>query len=456
MKKNRVSQSPKSNFKLALLLLTAPATYTIAKPIQSSAKPNIIFILADDLGFEALGCYGAENYKGLGAVKTPNLDYLAAKGMKFTNCFATPVSSPARAEFLTGKYNFRIGFPDIAGRSGSVESLDTKAHPTIAQYLKQVGYTTAVCGKWHIGPPEKGILIPTLPETTFNHPRVCGFERQSIFGGGHLEDYGEPKPELYTPAIIQKWAINFLKEPARKQDPFFLYYASPIPHVPLMPTPLNPEGDSKVMSNFPFLIEYLDGQVGEILRTLKEQGLEENTIIFFSGDNGTATTVTTQMNDGKEIKGGKATMDDTGSKVPLIAFCPGKIPENTSCSDLVDFSDLLPTLLQLAGTTVPKGIDGVSFSEKLCGRTGTARAWVHTHFDGQYFVRNRDFKLRENKMLYSMEKAPHSELLIMPKNDTAASKAARKQLQSAIDELYNGYVPPVRTGEKRNKMKEIK
>jgi arylsulfatase A-like enzyme len=126
--------------------------------LHHDSKPNIIFILADDLGFETLGCYGGKTYKQngkvLGAVKTPNLDAMAKNGMLFKTCFATPVCSPARSEVLTGKYNFRTGFPSITGMDGAVKRLDSKAHPTVAMQLKESGYDTTVVGKWHLGPPE--------------------------------------------------------------------------------------------------------------------------------------------------------------------------------------------------------------------------------------------------------------------------------------------------------------
>ncbi len=435
------------------LILFFSANTLFAQEAKKQAKPNIIFILADDLGFEALGTYGAKSYKDLGQAKTPNLDRLAAKGVKFTRCFATPVCSPARAEFFTGKYNFKVGFPDIAGRNGSAESLDSKVNPTIAQHLKKVGYTTAVCGKWHIGPPDNKNLIPSAskPETEYPHPQECGFDRQSIFSGGHLNDYGQPKAETYTPAIIHNWALAFLKEPARKEAPFFLYYASPIPHVPHMPTPLNPNGIPDDKSNFPFLIEFLDGQIGEIMQTLESNGLAENTILMFSADNGTASVIRTQMADGNEIKGGKASMKDVGSQVPLLAMWPGKITKGSICSDLIDFSDLMPTLLKLAGAPIPQGIDGVSFAEQLLGRKGNPRTWIHVHFDNQYFVRSVDYKLREDHQLYSMKQAPYNEIHILPENDNSQSKAARKDLQIVMNQLYKGYIPPIILNRKKIK-----
>ena len=181
-------------------------------------RPNIIFILADDLGFETLGADGGVayyNFSGkqpLAPVKTPYLDALARNGMLFKYCFCTPVCSPSRVEFLTGKYNYRSGFVDICGRRGAVKDLDPKAHPTIAARLKAAGYVTAVAGKWHVGEPLAQVL-PTNWDvgTDYPHPKACGFEYQCVVGGHHLELYGPPEPGRYTPERLQHWLLKFLE-----------------------------------------------------------------------------------------------------------------------------------------------------------------------------------------------------------------------------------------------------
>lgn len=410
--------------------------------ILAEEKPNIIVILADDLGTESLGCYGGTSYKDLGPVKTPNLDAMAKAGMRFTRCFATPVCSPARAELLTGKYNFRTGFIDIAGRSGAVSSLDAKAHPTISARLKAAGYVTAVAGKWHLGPPDSMTEIPKTPDadTEYPHPRECGFDRQCILGGAHLNIYGEPKPGVYTPDILQKWVLNFLESRKGKAEPFFLYYPSPIPHEPFLPTPLNPDGPRQEKrgdnKNYPCLVEYLDRQVGEVMKKLAELGLSENTVVFFTADNGTSKRISTVMGDGRIIPGGKGSLLDTGSWVPLLAEWPGRIQPASVDNNLVDFSDILPTCLELAGAPLPEGVDGVSFASQLLGKPGQAREWVHTLIVDKYFVRDSKWKLRENGVLYDVSDAPYTETPILPRDDTPESKAARERLQGILDKLH--------------------
>jgi arylsulfatase A-like enzyme len=428
---------------------TAPATFPFdsaqdrqSLENKSAKRPNIVFILADDLGFEALGCYGGVNYKGLGPVKTPHLDALAKSGMLFKYCFACPVCSPARSEVLTGKYNFRTGFHDIAGRNNATQSLDAKAHPTVAMQLKAAGYVTAVVGKWHLGPPVSMQEIPksATVDTDYPHPRECGFDHQCILGGAHLERYGKPQAGEYTPELMQEWALRFLASRKGQAAPFFLYYASPIPHDPLLPTPLNPDmapakGRAGNQKNFPCLVQYLDQQVGEMVRKLDELGLRKNTLVMFSGDNGTCGVVT-EMRDGREVRGGKGSLLDTGSRVPLLANWPGVIRAGASYEGLVDFSDITPTCLEVAGAQALEKIDGVSFAPQLRGEPGRPREWVHTLFMNWCFVRDAKWKLRETGNLYDISNAPYEEKLIAPESDTPASRAARARLGAVMRRLH--------------------
>jgi arylsulfatase A len=430
----------------ALLSLTICASGLSARAAEAPApKPNIIFILADDLGFEALGCYGGVSYKGLGTVRTPNLDTMAKGGMLFKNCFACPVCSPARSELLTGKYNFRTGFRRILGQPGVPERLDAKAHPTLALRLKDEGYVTAIVGKWHLGPPftkanEKEEIPKTAEaDTDYPHPRDCGFDRQCIFSGGHLNTYGEPKPGAYTPELLQKWALRFLDSRKGKTEPFFLYYPSPIPHGPLHPTPLNPDGKSgrDALKNYPYLIEYLDKQVGELLERLTSLGLRNNTLVMFAGDNG-SYGVTTQMRDGREVTAGKGSPADTGAWVPLLASWPGVVPAGSVYDGMVDFTDIMPTCLEVAGAAKTVGLDGVSFAPQLRGKSGKPREWVFVLGSARWYAREAKWKLRENGQLFDVSNSPYAETLVLPRSATPESRAARARLQAVLDKLHPG------------------
>jgi arylsulfatase A-like enzyme len=408
---------------------------------RGAPRPNIIFILADDLGFEDLGCYGGVTYKGLGPVKTPNLDAMAKEGMLFKYAFACPVCSPSRSELLTGKYNFRTGFRRILGAPGVPDQLDFVAHPTVATRLKKAGYVTAVVGKWHVGPPGTKGEVPKSSEvdTDYPHPRECGFDRQCIFSSGHLNDYSEPKPGKYTPELLQNWALKFLTGRKGEPSPFFLYYASPFPHIPLYATPLNPDGSTarSDLKNYPYLIEYLDRQVGELLDKLTELGLRENTLVMFAGDNG-SYKVTTQMRDGREILGGKGTPLDTGSWVPLLASWPRGIPSGSVYNGMVDFTDILPTCLELAGSKATDTLDGISFAPQLQGKPGAPREWSFSLGWNRWYVRDTKWKLRETGALYDVSDSPYVEALIKPENDTPESKMARVRLQAVLDKMNPG------------------
>jgi arylsulfatase A-like enzyme len=420
---------------------------------EAPARPNIIFILADDLGFESLGCYGGVAYKGLGPVRTPNLDTLAKSGMLFRQCFSCPVCSPARSELLTGKYNFRTGFRRILSQPGVADKLDSNAHPTVANRLKEAGYVTAVVGKWHLGPPfTKGSQVEEIPKTAeadtdYPHPRACGFDRQCLFSGGHLSTYGEPKPGAYTPETLQKWTLRFLESRKGKPEPFFIYYASPIPHAPLYPTPLNPDGKGVPprgdISNYPYLIEYLDRQVGELVDTLSALGLRENTLVMFAGDNGSHQVIT-QMRDGREIKGGKGSPADTGAWVPLIASWPRGVASGSVYGGVVDFTDVLPTCLELAGEAAPQGIDGVSFAPQLQGKGGSSREWVFVLGGDRWYAREVTWKLRSNGELLDVSGSPYAEVPVAGERETPEAKAARVRLQAVLDRLNPGKDGPER------------
>jgi arylsulfatase A-like enzyme len=422
---------------LAIAVVLAARAHGDEPADHHAARPNIVFILADDLGFESIGAYGGKEYQNVGPIRTPNLDALAKSGMRFDQCYATPVCSPARSELLTGKYNFRTGFIDIAGRRGAVDKLDQVAHPTLAAKLKEAGYVTAIDGKWHLsGSTNKCGDVPSSPDhdTAFPHLRECGFDRQFIFDGPHLENYGNPhSAKTYPPAVLQQWCLRFLEEQKDSKRPFFLYYASPIPHFPIKPTPLHPDGKG----SFADVIEYLDMQVGEIVQKLDALGMREKTLIMFSGDNGTDNPISTVMRDGRVIKGGKHLMLDTGSHVPLLASWPGVIAPGSIYAGMVDFTDIMPTCLELAGTAPPNGLDGISFAPQLQGQPGRQpRTWVHSLFLGQYFVRDAGWKLRENGKLFDVSDAPYSERLIKPENDTIDSKAARTRLRAVMTKLH--------------------
>ncbi len=418
---------------------------------ERAARPNIIFILADDLGYQSLGAYGALEYvlgpkAGKAPVKTPNLDALAAGGMRFEHAYASPVCSPTRGQIMTGKYVHRIGLHDITGRRGAVEELDVKAHRTLPQLLREAGYDTALAGKWHLGgrpAPLEENPAGELKDSANAHIAAAGFLRQFNTFGAHLRQYGEPKRGAYYPDVIQAWVLRYLESRKGKEQPFFLYYAAPVPHTPLKPTPLNPDTPEEDARNFPFILEYFDGQIGEMAAKLDALGMRGNTAIFFGGDNGTQG-IGSVMKDGTTRPGCKAQANDGGTRVPLLANWPGTIPPGGVYDGLVDYTDILPSLLDLAGAPAPEGIDGVSFAPVLRGQTGARREWVHALFLGRFFFRDARYALREDGKLYDMsgEAGYREGTAILEEAMDEAARASLARLRAARDRVLPGGWPP--------------
>lgn len=405
-------------------------------------RPNILFILADDLGIECVNCYGGTSFK------TPNIDALARSGIQFNTCFATPVCSPSRAQLLTGKYNFRTGFIDIAGRSGASKELDWFRNPTVASAFKDAGYTTAIAGKWHLGwnnfePKKKDDYDEESNDAVHSpHIEACGFETQRCFRHAYIY-YDKPKPGKYGPDIYQAWVLKYLEQRRGNPKPFFLYYPMGLVHAPFMPTPLNPKsGEKDGQENFRFMVEYCDSEVGQVLKKLDELGLRQNTLVIFAGDNGTDSRIHSRFN-GETLPGKKGEMDDRGSQVPMIASMPGKIAPGQELNDLIDFTDFYPTLLDFAGVEMPKmngenrenKIDGVSFAARLRGEPGKPREWVFSQYVNNYFVRGEKYKLRENGDLYDVSASPQRETLVPSGTETDEAAAARKKLKAILAQI---------------------
>ncbi|MCY2950712.1 MAG: sulfatase-like hydrolase/transferase, partial [Planctomycetota bacterium] len=401
----------------------------------ADGRPNVIVVMADDLGFECLGAYGGETYK------TPHLDRLARSGMMFRQHFGTPVCSPARAQMLTGRYAFRSGFISIAGSSGAVAALDPKQEVTLANLMKGAGYSTAITGKWHLGWGNK----PTTGPAEFDPKQyrassniaACGFQEQYCFSGPHMT-YGEPVKGKYHPDLYQEWALRYLEGRKGKSRPFFMYYGMGLVHFDFDPTPLHPEGKKNDKKNFPYMIEYLDRQIGELVAKLEETGLRENTLILFSSDNG-CDGFKSKLN-GREVVGGKSGMKDTGTWVPLLASWPGGVKGGSECGDLTDYTDFLPTICELGGAKAPgdRAIDGRSFVPQLRGEKVKGKEWVYVQLVNKWFIREKKYKLRETGRLYDLSATPFEEKRIEAKDETAEAKEVKKRLAGALVGMLAG------------------
>ena len=396
-----------------------------AAPSQSGfaaeSRPNILFILADDLGMDGVSCYGADKHK------TPNIDKLAASGTRFETCYAAPLCGPSRCLLMTGRYAFRTGgLMNGSWRANGPGAKSADENP-IAKLLKQGGYATGMAGKWR-----------QVGET----PKDWGFDEYTtdpIAGGWYWENKHIKNgvevtvPQgTYAPDVIHDFTIDFIRR--HKDQPFFFYYAMHLVHAPILHTPDSAKG--KKDDFYDDNIHYMDKQVGGIVAELEKLGLGEKTLVIFSGDNGTARGQPTTIY-GRAINGHKGDMLEGGSRVPFIASWPGTTPAGKVLKDIVSFADPHATFCELAGIKPPEGMkfDGHSIVPQLRGETGPQRPWAYVQLGANWYVREPGFKMNEAGELFDMSDAPFVEKPVAASADTDASKAARQRLSAALAQL---------------------
>jgi len=376
-----------------ILFLVAILIFSCSKKIETK-KTNFIIFFTDDQGYNDVGCFDSPN------IKTPYLDQMAAEGMKFTNFYAQPVCGPSRAALLTASYPIRTGEPK------NTKGLHTKLHPkevTIAEVLKTNGYQTACIGKWHVGEEPNQMPLNQGFDYFFGTPKPNGHtklieqapfrciimkNKDTIKVINTVEEMGQ-LTKIYT-----KEATNFIKR--NKNKPFFLYLPHTMPHVPL-----GASKDFRGKSAGGFygdVIEELDWSMGEILKTLKEEGLEENTLVIFTSDNG--PWIEEQIGDhggsAFPLRGNKMQTWEGGVRVPAIMQWKGKIPENVVSDALLTTMDFLPTFADISGAVISKEItlDGKSFKDVLLKNKESQHDrfyyYSYTHLQA---VRDKEWKL---------------------------------------------------------------
>jgi arylsulfatase A len=388
----------------------------------SPTRPNIIFILADDLGIGEVSCYGADNYR------TPNIDRLASSGIRFTHAYTPSLCGPSRATILTGRYLFRTGATnqDSTGRmKPSVETMIPKA-------LKPAGYVTAAVGKWGqlpLGPADFGFDY----YLKFNGSGVYWNTQER--GRTYLVD-GEQKKlrdKEYMPDVMHLFAVDFI---ARHSDkPFYLYYSLSHVHADILPTPDSAPDSKDIYADN---VTYMDKLVGKLLAELDRMKLREKTLIVFFGDNGTATARADRATiGGRRLAGHKGTLLEGGSLEPLIVNWPGTTPAGKVCNDLVDSTDFFPTFAELAGVPLPAGtvLDGRSFIPQLRGQKGNPRSSIFIQLARMWYARDLGWKLNQAGELFDMSGAPFEEKLVPADTQNGAAIAARKSLQASLDRL---------------------
>lgn len=408
-----------------------------ALPAQPK-RPNILLILADDLGYECLGSYGGTSYK------TPNLDRMAGEGIRFRYAFAQPLCTPTRMQLMTGKYNFRnwqaFGIMDPKER-------------TFGHLFTENGYRTAIAGKWQFwsyNPPD------FEPEWRGKGQKIedAGFNEHCVWHAAHTEDkgsrYGDPtiytngklEPKLkdkYGDDLFADFLLHFIKKPDPK--PWFAYWPLALTHDPFVPTPDSPEfnGPNRLKADNRFFkdeVEYMDKVVGRLLSQVPA-----DTLVLFFGDNGTNNTVTSQLN-GKPYQGDKGMSTEAGTRVPMIVRWKGVTPAGKINDDLIDSCDFLPTIAAAANVpTKSMGrMDGVSFLPQLQGKIGVPRPWIYSWYDprpGQgkerwtrteRYAFDREWKLYDNGRLVNWAQDPKEAKPVQ-------NAEVRTRLQNVLDRM---------------------
>lgn len=389
-------QTSRFKYLSALVFFIFLATPQIV--FSQQKKPNIILIFTDDLGIEALKPYGGYS------TATPNIDKLAEEGMLFTHCFANPACSPSRAEILTGTYPTDNGIKHVLTYFEDETFLDPDKFKSFANQLKTGGYATAIAGKWNLSYFEKN---NTVKDFGFDeHCLWQMYDRNGAKRSRYYQPYfrinnrivEEDIEERFGPDVMADFLIDFIKR--NKEKPFLAYYPSLLVHTPYVHIPGHPEAenapDKKQLSGpecFPEMLNYLDKNVGRLMKTVQDLGISDNTIFIFCADNGTHRPVKSIFGKNKiEISGGKMTMTDRGSRVPLIVRWPNKVKPSTRNNDLIELADFLPTLCEIASVPLPKqSLRGASFLPQLLGKKGNPKQWVHVEYKENRQIRTRDW-----------------------------------------------------------------
>lgn len=383
---------------------------------KSQARPNVLVILVDDLGYGDLSSYGATD------LKSPHIDALLKRGMKFNNFYANcPVCSPTRAALLTGRYQDMVGVPGVI-RTHPQNSWGylVPSAVTLADVFQEAGYHTGIVGKWHLG-----LEAPNVPNQR-------GFDFFRGFLGDMMDDYYHHRrhdvnymrfneqqvdPEGHATDLFTEWTCDFLKQQAQTEQPFFLYLAYNAPHTPIQPpadwlekVKQREAGIDPSRAKLVALIEHLDAGIGEVMKTLDETGLSENTLVIFSSDNG--GQLSAGANNG-DLRDGKQSMYEGGLKVPTGVVWKGHISPNEETDFMAMSMDLFPTVCEAAGIKVPAGLDSVSILPTLEGKTQTPlrKHWFFRRREGgnRYggktieAVRSGDWKLLQNSPFAPLE-----------------------------------------------------
>ncbi len=400
-------------------------------------RPNLVVMMADDLGAKELGCYGHPRHR------TPRLDALAAGGVRFRTCYSAPVCSPTRVMIMTGRYGFRTGWNNFmlrayAPRKDSPLFDIGTSQITFAELLKERGYATALAGKWQLS----GSLPTLIHDCGFDEYRIWAYDHYLPSGVKHTGGrkglrtarYWHPsimqngkyiptKPADYGPDMLVDFIIDFMKR--NRDRPFCVYYPMCLTHQPWAPTPVVGEPGEKTKGGLQHNVQYMDHTVGRVLDAIENLGLSDETIVIFTGDNGTG-------------KSGKNTPTELGARVPLIVSAPGRFAGGVVSDELVDLSDILPTLVELAGARLPsdRTIDGRSFVPTLQGDESEHREWIFSYLGNKQILRDKRWLLEGNGQFFDCGNSRNGKgYRDVTESDDAQVIAARKRFAKILKNM---------------------
>lgn len=450
-----IKHKPMDNFQqqslfcfLGIILFFTPSLSAQEPTIDR--PPNVILIMADDLGTEALGAYGGTSYP------TPVLDEMAKNGVRFQHAYAYPLCTPTRVSLMTGKYNFR---------NWKAFGILDPAEKTFGHYLQEQGFKTCMVGKWQLqsyDPP--GYPGSELRRNTGMKVEDAGFDEYAMWHTGHTENKGSRYADpiinqngtfllnthgRYGPDIFTDYLLDFIDR--HRDEPFFVYYPMALTHNPFVPTPDSKEWQDPTLrmksdpTYFGDMVAYTDKIVGRILDKLKVTELEEETLVIFYSDNGTHQMLTSNVG-GNVIRGGKGKEIDAGTRVPMIVQWPGKVDPGQVSQAMIAPSDFLPTIFQAIGRELPRGVftDGESFLPALRGPVPNRRNWVlidhnpkpgwdKEQFIPQRFIRGPHYKLYDDGRFLDPERDPLEEHPLAEL--TAEQQQIREHFQHLLDSL---------------------
>ncbi|MDD7987263.1 sulfatase-like hydrolase/transferase [Lentisphaera marina] len=424
--------------------------------VIAASKPNVILIMTDDMGAEGLGSYGSTIYT------TPHLDRMAEEGVRFNNAYATPLCTPTRVMIMSGLYPNRTGFRNLIYKGkGARMHANIK---TFGNYFRDAGYETAIAGKWQLGqfndypnqPVEHGFDEYSLWTWVYNKEKSSRFYSPQIYTNGEIfngteKDYG---PDFYSKFVLDSIDKN-------KDKPFFIYFPMALVHYPFVhPPKLEELARTKFTDDmeesevaFGHMITYMDDIVGKIMKRLKDHGIDNNTLLIFTGDNGTLKSIKSKL-PGMDLMGGKGSLSEAGCRVPFLAWWPGRIKPAVQ-DELFSLVDVLPTITSLAGIELTAKVDGMDLSHNLFGEEGKNREYIKMNYKKGFFVRDKRFRLHEDGKFYDIPVTSDKERYSEKLSDNPEHESRRKQLQTVLDE-FMAIEQEYGSKAKKNKAKQSK